>query len=155
MNAKASAKIVQSENSRLRPSSSPAVAGRSASSGASSPGACVTALSPLQLTLTGQAPAGTILRNPTNVSKRTIVRRPQAVLMLRPSLLDHPMGLGYYRGARSNEVRGVAMGLFHHHGKGDGHFDRGSLRGMRVLKRLKDITDRRTREQLERGLDLG
>ena len=47
------------------------------------------------------------------------------------------------------------MGMFHHHGKGDGHFDRGSLRGMQVLKRLKDITDRRTREQLERGLDLG
>jgi agmatinase len=47
------------------------------------------------------------------------------------------------------------MGLFHHHGKGDGHFERGSLRGMQVLKRLKDITDRRTREQLERGLDLG
>jgi hypothetical protein len=26
------------------------------------------------------------------------------------------------------------MGLFHHHGKGDGHFDRDSLRGMQVLK---------------------
>jgi agmatinase len=47
------------------------------------------------------------------------------------------------------------MGMFHQHGKGDGHFDRGSLRGMQALKRLKDITDRRTREQLERGLDLG
>ena len=47
------------------------------------------------------------------------------------------------------------MGMFHQHGKGDGHFDREGLRGMRVLKRLRDITDRRTREQLERGLDLG
>jgi agmatinase len=48
------------------------------------------------------------------------------------------------------------MGMFHHHGKGhDGTFDRGQLRGMRTLKRLKDITDHMTRAQLERGLDLG
>jgi agmatinase len=48
------------------------------------------------------------------------------------------------------------MGMFHHHHGGDGAgFDRGSLRGMQVLKRLKDITDRRTRESLERGIDLG
>ena len=47
------------------------------------------------------------------------------------------------------------MGMFHHHGPGNGPFDRGRLRGMQVLRRLKDITDRRTREQLERGLDLG
>jgi hypothetical protein len=47
------------------------------------------------------------------------------------------------------------MGLFHHHGSGGGHFPRERLRGLQALKRLKDITDRRTREQLERGLDLG
>jgi agmatinase len=47
------------------------------------------------------------------------------------------------------------MGMFHHHGPGNDPFDRGRLRGMQVLRRLKDITDRRTREQLERGLDLG
>ena len=47
------------------------------------------------------------------------------------------------------------MGMFHQHGKGGSGFDRNQLRGMRALKRLKDVTDRRTREQLERGLDLG
>ena len=52
------------------------------------------------------------------------------------------------------------MGLFHphhhpHHGSGNGGFDRRSLRGMRVLKRLADITDRKQREEAERGLDLG
>jgi hypothetical protein len=56
------------------------------------------------------------------------------------------------------------MGMFHHHGNGKGHrhggpkpsgVDRESLRGMQALKRLADIKDRREREQLERGLDLG
>ena len=56
------------------------------------------------------------------------------------------------------------MGMFHHHGNGKGHrhggpkpsgIDRESLRGMQALKRLADIKDRREREQLERGLDLG
>ena len=60
------------------------------------------------------------------------------------------------------------MGMFHHHhgngGNGRGHrhggpkpsgIDRESLRGMQALKRLADIKDRREREQLERGLDLG
>jgi len=52
------------------------------------------------------------------------------------------------------------MGLFHphyhpHDGSGNGGFDRRSLRGMRVLKRLADITDRKQREEAERGLDLG
>ena len=59
------------------------------------------------------------------------------------------------------------MGMFHHHGNGGngkGHrhggpkpsgIDRESLRGMQALKRLADIKDRREREQLERGLDLG
>ena len=49
------------------------------------------------------------------------------------------------------------MGMFHQHGKGHGHppFDREQLRGTQALKRLADINDRRTREQLERGLDLG
>ena len=47
------------------------------------------------------------------------------------------------------------MGMFHHHGKGGAPFDRSKLRGMQALKRLKDVTDRRTKEQLERGLDLG
>jgi agmatinase len=56
------------------------------------------------------------------------------------------------------------MGMFHSHGNGKGHrhggpkpsgIDRESLRGMQALKRLADIKDRREREQLERGLDLG
>ena len=56
------------------------------------------------------------------------------------------------------------MGMFHHHGNGKGHrhggpkpsgVDRESLRGMQALKRLADIKDRREREQLERGIDLG
>ena len=60
--------------------------------------------------------------------------------------------------------RQTDMGMFHHHGNGKGHrhggpkpsgVDRESLRGMQALKRLADIKDRREREQLERGLDLG
>jgi agmatinase len=49
------------------------------------------------------------------------------------------------------------MGMFHRHGKGHDHppFDRDKLRGTWVNRRLADISDRRTREQLERGLDLG
>ena len=49
------------------------------------------------------------------------------------------------------------MGMFHGHGKGHDHppFDREQLRGTRIMRRLADIPDRRTREQLERGIDLG
>ena len=49
------------------------------------------------------------------------------------------------------------MGMFHRHGKRHDHppFDREKLRGSWVNRRLADISDRRTREQLERGLDLG
>jgi agmatinase len=53
------------------------------------------------------------------------------------------------------------MGLFHHHhhphshGGGNGGFDRSRLHGMRILKRIADIGDRRQREQAERGIDLG
>jgi agmatinase len=50
------------------------------------------------------------------------------------------------------------MGLFHHHPHGNGGqapADRSRLHGMRVLKRLADITDKRQREQAERGIDLG
>ena len=58
------------------------------------------------------------------------------------------------------------MGMFHMHGKGghrhrhgNGHdhppFDREQLRGTQALKRLEGIDDRRTREQIDRGLDLG
>lgn len=53
------------------------------------------------------------------------------------------------------------MGLFHHHhhphshGGGNSGFDRSRLHGMRILKRIADIGDRRQREQAERGIDLG
>jgi agmatinase len=53
------------------------------------------------------------------------------------------------------------MGMFHHHhhphshGGGSGGFDRSRLQGMRILKRIADIGDRRQREQAERGIDLG
>ena len=42
------------------------------------------------------------------------------------------------------------MGMFHRHGKGHGHppFDREQLRGTKAMRRLADIPDRRTREQL-------
>ena len=55
MNANASAKIANSENSRLRPSLSPPVVGASASSGASPPRVCVTALSLFPSNLPGAA----------------------------------------------------------------------------------------------------
>lgn len=53
------------------------------------------------------------------------------------------------------------MGLFHKHhhphshSGGNGPFDRSRLQGTRVLKRIADISDRRQREQAERGIDLG
>jgi agmatinase len=53
------------------------------------------------------------------------------------------------------------MGLFHHHhhshsqGGGSGRFDRSRLQGTRILKRISEISDRRQREQAERGIDLG
>jgi agmatinase len=47
------------------------------------------------------------------------------------------------------------MGLFHEHGDGHGHAARDRLRGVLALRRLKDVGDRRARERLERGLDLG
>ena len=54
------------------------------------------------------------------------------------------------------------MGMFHDHDHGHGHshgngngFRREDLRGMRVLRRLADITDRTQREEAERGIDLG
>ncbi len=53
------------------------------------------------------------------------------------------------------------MGLFHQHhhphphGGGSGRFDRSRLQGTRILKRIADISDRRQREQAERGIDLG
>ena len=49
------------------------------------------------------------------------------------------------------------MGMFHSHGKGNGHppFDREQLRGTQAMRRLADIPDRRTQEQLDRGIDLG
>jgi agmatinase len=44
----------------------------------------------------------------------------------------------------------------HPHPHGDGKsFERASLRGMKVLKRLADITDTKQREEAERSLDLG
>lgn len=44
----------------------------------------------------------------------------------------------------------------HPHPHGDGKpFERASLRGMKVLKRLADITDKKQREEAERSLDLG
>lgn len=42
-----------------------------------------------------------------------------------------------------------------HEGEGHGSGARERLRGMRALRRLRDITDRKAREQLERSLDLG
>src|SRR5579875_1431410 len=49
------------------------------------------------------------------------------------------------------------MGLFHDHGHKTqaGGWRREDLRGMRVQRRLKDITDRKQREEAERGIDLG
>jgi agmatinase len=50
------------------------------------------------------------------------------------------------------------MGMFHQHGDSHRHgngFRREDLRGMQVQKRLKDITDRKQREEAERGIDLG
>ncbi len=49
------------------------------------------------------------------------------------------------------------MGMFHSHGKGHNHppFDREQLRGTKIMRRLADISDRKTRESLERGIDLG
>jgi agmatinase len=53
------------------------------------------------------------------------------------------------------------MGLFHQHhhshshGGGSGRFDRSRLQGTRILKRIAEISDRRQREQAERGIDLG
>src|SRR5215218_5483192 len=62
--------------------------------------------------------------------------------------------------------RSCTVGMFHMHGKGshrhrDGSgqnhppFDREQLRGTQALKRLEGIDDRRTREQIDRGIDLG
>ena len=55
------------------------------------------------------------------------------------------------------------MGLFHHHkhhhphahGGGTGPVDRSQLHGAQVQKRIADISDRKQREQAERGIDLG
>ncbi len=49
------------------------------------------------------------------------------------------------------------MGMFHSHGKGNGHFhfDREQLRGTQIMKRIADIPTRKAREELERGIDLG
>jgi agmatinase len=49
------------------------------------------------------------------------------------------------------------MGMFHSHGKGNGHFhfDREQLHGTQIMKRIADIPTRKAREQLERGIDLG
>jgi agmatinase len=48
------------------------------------------------------------------------------------------------------------MGIFHNHGDDTNKRDtRSSLHGTRILKRLSDITDKKQREQVEKGLDLG
>jgi agmatinase len=48
------------------------------------------------------------------------------------------------------------MGMFHDHGHSHGNgFRREDLRGIQVQKRLKDISDRKQREEAERGIDLG
>ena len=47
------------------------------------------------------------------------------------------------------------MGMFHSHGKGNGHFhfDREQLRGTQIMRRIADIPTRKAREQLDPIVD--
>ena len=72
-----------------------------------------------------------------------------------------PLAVLHGRRARTPQTptseRSRDMGMFHSHGKGNGHshFDREQLRGTQIMRRIADIPTRKAREQLERGIDLG